>query len=212
MEKIKIHVDLESGRADRAPETSRFAPCSPITLEPLTTHAHPFKLVRTSLTPILIFTAVLVIEVVGVAGHWKFLTNELSAFLGVVCLVCMAWIAVGWIDCVNDEFRVETERVISVHRSPFGSERERIALLRKIQTVEISRKNPIAFLLNYGDVAINVGESILNFEYIPEPKAFRDRIFAGVAALEEADRRAAAESQREFIEEVVSVFKSRDPA
>lgn len=212
MEKLKIHVDLESGRADRAPGMTPPTPYPSINIEPLTTHAHPFKLVRTSLTPFLIFAAGLTIEVIGVVGSWKFLTNELSAFLGVVCLVCTAWIAIGWIDCVNDEFRIEAERVISVHRSPFGSERERIALLRKIQTVEISRKNPIAFLLNYGDIAINVGESILHFEYVPAPKAFRDRIFAGVAAVEEADRRAATESQREFIEDVVSAIKSHDSA
>lgn len=171
------------------------------------TRAHWMKFIRGSFWPLLILIGCLFVGVVGNALNWPSVNSETLSILGVAVIVCAAVVLVGWIDCANDEFRIFEDRVAEIYRKPFGFEREKVALLNKIQTVEIARKNPLAFLLNYGDVAINIGESVLRFEYVPDPKAFRERIFAQIAAFESRAQQRAAQTQRQFIEDIVTAMR-----
>ena len=171
------------------------------------THAHWMKFFRSSFSVLLVGIACLAFGIYGSTGSKPLLPSEFRPVIGVAIFACAAIALILWIDCANDEFRIENDRVAEVYRKPFGFERERTALLNKIQTVEIARKNLFAFLFNYGDVAINIGESVLHFEYVPDPRGFRERIFAQIAACETLDRERANRAQRQFIEEIVTAIR-----
>lgn len=222
---LRIHIDLpknptpdededrtvseetpDSAASSRlaAQQTDEIAPNGTILFK---THAHWMKFFRSSFSVLLIGIACLAFGIYGSTGSKPFLPSEFRSVVGAAILACAAVALTLWIDCANDEFRIENDRVAEVYRKPFGFEREKTALLNKIQTVEIARKNLFAFLFNYGDVAINIGESVLHFEYVPDPKAFRERIFAQIAACETLDRERANHAQRQFIEEIVTAIR-----
>lgn len=205
-DKIQLDDAPDSVASPRfaAPLTDEIAPDGTILFK---THAHWIKFVRSSFSVLLIGIACLAFGIYGSTGSKPLLPSEFRAVVGAAILACAAVALTLWIDCANDEFRIENDRVAEVYRKPFGFERERTALLNKIQTVEIARKNLFAFLFNYGDVAINIGESVLHFEYVPDPKAFRERIFAQIAACETLDRERANHAQRQFIEEIVTAIR-----
>lgn len=171
------------------------------------TRAHWMRFFRRGFWPLLILIGCLFVGVVGNAQSWPIINSSTLALLGAAIIACAAVALNLWIDCANDEFRIQSDRVAEVYRKPFGFEREKVALLNKIQTVEIARKNLFAFLFNYGDVAVNIGESVLRFEYVPDPKTFRERIFTQIAALENREQDRAAGARRQFIEEIVTAIR-----
>ena len=186
------------------PRTDETAPAETTVFK---THAHWMRFFRRGFWPLLILIGCLFVGVVGNAQSWPMINSSTLALLGAAIIACAAVALNLWIDCANDEFRIQSDRVAEVYRKPFGFEREKVALLNKIQTVEIARKNLFAFLFNYGDVAVNIGESVLRFEYVPDPKTFRERIFAQIAALENREQDRATQTQRQFIEEIVTAIR-----
>ena len=186
------------------PRTDETAPAETTVFK---TRAHWMKFIRGSFGVLLIGAGCLLIGFVGTAQKWALINSGTLAVLGAAIIVCAGVALTLWVDCANDEFRIQIDRVAEVYRKPFGFEREKVALLNKIQTVEIARKNPFAFFFNYGDVAINIGESVLRFEYVPDPKAFRERIFAQIDACENREQHRAERTQRQFIEEIVTAIR-----
>lgn len=205
-QKIKIHVELahdDYGENSQPAQVEKTVPA-------IETGAHWMRFVSRSAGVLSLIILIILIGIVGTTQRWKLVTPEFRSTLGRILVVLLLVIAYRWLDNVNDRFRIESDRVIEIYRKPLalGGQREKIALLAKVQTVEIIRANPFAYFFNYGDVIINVGESVLRFEYVPDPSQFQAKIFEQIASLQTSQQAQIDRDRQALIRELTEAIRN----
>ena len=126
-------------------------------------------------------------------------------FLLILFLSALAtlWFIYQYVDWRNDIYIVTDDEVIDVERQLaifpfffFYTESRRQASLTNVQYVDLKIPNPIAMILNYGDVIVQTAgaEGTLDFLWVSNPRGVHAEILRRLTAFEERNR------EREFQE------------
>ncbi len=126
--------------------------------------------------------------------------------LGVLALllgVNVLGLAYAFADWANDRFQITDNQVLDLDRKPFGRETKRSALLENILSLDYRRANIIQRIFDFGTVAINVGDTQLDFEFVARPISVQNEIFerynAVIREKEQAESRRRRDDMVEFL-------------
>lgn len=176
---------------------------------------HGWFLVRRALAPAaLIAAAVATPFAIGALA-----LDPLARYAGFLALcevvVAGAWLAWLWVDWRNDHYVVTGDRLIEIEQLPLGL-RQRIseAVLTRVQDIHYRVPNPLAHLLNYGDVAVHTaGESApFTFRGVARPRELAAAIDRQVASFRLAEEAARRQALREEFAHWLNAYEAlRDP-
>ena len=124
-------------------------------------------------------------------GGWLFLV------MLVLVIPAVLWFIYQYIDWRNDVYIVTNNEVIDVERElapyPFFfvfTESRRQASLANVQYVDLRIPNPIAMLLNYGNVIVRTAgaEGTLDFVWVANPRRVHDEILRRLGIYQQKER------------------------
>jgi membrane protein YdbS with pleckstrin-like domain len=134
---------------------------------------------------------------------WLGFQGWLFLIVLVLSILAALWFLYQYVDWRNDVYIVTDDEVIDVERElaifPFFflyTENRRQASLDKVQYVDLKIPNPLAMILNYGNVIVRTAgaEGTLDFLWVSKPRNVHAEILRRLAAFEERNR------EREFQE------------
>ena len=106
-------------------------------------------------------------------------------------------------DWANDRFQITDKQLLDLDRKPFGRETKRSAMLENILSLDYSRENIIQRIFDFGTVAVNVGDTQLDFEHVARPISVQNEIFERYNAVirenELAESRRRQDDMVEFL-------------
>lgn len=120
----------------------------------------------------------------------------LTLFLLLVALTWMWW---RWADWRNDHYVVTPDRLIEIEQLPLGLRQQfSEAALDKVQDIRYRIPNPLASLLNYGDVVVRTASTNQPFVFrgIARPRQLAAQIDRHVTALRLAETQGRHETIR----------------
>ncbi|MDP9373927.1 MAG: PH domain-containing protein, partial [Chloroflexota bacterium] len=175
---------------------------------------HPWFLVRAALAPA---------ALTALATATPFLLDALAprallphaGFLTLLELVGAAgWFAWLWADWRNDHYVVTPDRLIEIEQLPLGL-RQQVseARLDRVQDIQYRVPNPLAHLLNYGDVTVHTAGETTPFVFrgIARPRELAATIDRAVTAYRLGREVARQEALRaEFARWLVAYERVRE--
>jgi len=166
----------------------------------ITYRKHPFILLKNSWWLWLAFILLMIAFFARMVAliSWPNL-GTIAILLGVNLL----GLAYAFADWANDRFQITDKQVLDLDRKPFGRETKRSALLENILSLDYRRENIIQRLFDFGTVAINVGDTQLDFEFVARPISVQNEIFerynAAIRENELAESRRRRDDMVEFL-------------
>jgi CRP-like cAMP-binding protein len=109
-----------------------------------------------------------------------------QAFWAAGAAVLTAWLIYRYEDWRNDLYILSDEHIVDIERRPFGMFGERRqARLNQIQDIRYRVPNPLATLLDYGDVHIETAAETgrFTFDQVHDPAGVQEEIFARLEML-----------------------------
>ncbi|MCW5879073.1 MAG: cyclic nucleotide-binding domain-containing protein [Anaerolineales bacterium] len=168
-------------------------------------HKHWFSLLSSLALPGLFVIAVLVGAPIVFDGLPR---NALGWLLTLAALLApLAIIAYRLLDWVNDVYVVTSEVLIDTERKPLGSEITKSAPIANILSLQNHKVGIIGLLLNFGVVRISVGDSVLDFDNVPNPAQVQQDIFARMEALRARQQTQQTEDERRRMTEWLRVYE-----
>jgi len=134
---------------------------------------------------------------------WFGFQSWLFLIVLVLSILAALWFIYQYVDWRNDIYIVTDDEVIDVERNLaifpfffFFTESRRQASLTNVQYVDLKIPNPLAMILNYGNVIVQTAgaEGTLDFLWVSNPRNVHAEILRRLTAFEERDR------EREFQE------------
>lgn len=177
----------------------------------ITYRKHWFVLISHIWAPTLIlmaFLGLLIMRVISLAGNPGFAFHLLIADTVVISLPLIMIPFIGWwiyqyMDWSNDVFRVTSDQILDIDRTPFGTEERRSAPLDNILSTEYKREGLAGYLFNYGTVFITVGGAQLAFEDVLDPAGVQSDIdsrrMARIAAKKDSEQSAERDRMAEWM-------------
>ena len=129
--------------------------------------------------------------------------------LGILALVLGAnllGLAYAFADWANDRFQITDKQVLDLDRKPFGRETKRSALLENILSLDYRRENIIQRIFNFGTVAINVGDTQLDFEHVARPVSVQNEIFERYNAVIRENELSESRRRRDDMVEFLAAY------
>jgi len=152
--------------------------------------------------------------VIGVVTN-TFLQGQISAqtaeiLLGLsglfMMLVLIPWWLYRYVDWRNDIYQVSDKFIFDIERRPLGTEVKKAAPLENILSLEHERVGFLGYMLNYGLVRINVGETKFVFRNVHEPARIQQDIFNRIYTLRRKREKVGALKQRQRFVDVIEVY------
>jgi hypothetical protein len=166
----------------------------------ITYRKHPLILLKNSWWLWLLFILLLVGFFARMVSLITWPGMEILTLLLGVNLLGLAYAFADW---ANDRFQITDKQVLDLDKKPLGRETKRSALLENILSLDYRRENIIQRIFNYGTVAINVGDTQLDFEYVARPISVQNEIFerynSAVRENEQAESRRRRDDMVEFL-------------
>jgi membrane protein YdbS with pleckstrin-like domain len=134
---------------------------------------------------------------------WLGFQGWLFMIVLVLSILAALWFIYQYVDWRNDIYIVTDDEVIDVERDLFMfpffflyTENRRQASLTNVQYVDLKIPNPLAMILNYGNVIVQTAgaEGTLDFLWVSNPRNVHAEILRRLTAFEERNR------EREFQE------------
>ena len=170
--------------------------------------AHWAFFVDLAYRPILIFLIFLLFLIAGKEQNWPIIAYPGIVPICLIVMVCMfLWILYSFFDWINDLYIIEPDSVKDINKKPFAKKDINIAMMGKIQSVRFRKKGIIQLLLNFGTLVIVVGESEVDFDFVPEPEKVQQLILRRVEEYEKLQKQMEMDKQQNFIHELVSALK-----
>ena len=116
------------------------------------------------------------------------------------------WWIYQYADWRNDIYQVSEKYIFDVERKPLGTEVKKSAPLESILSLEHERVGILGYLLNYGKVIINVGETKFFFNSVHEPARVQQDIFTRIHALKRQKEIAEAARDRKNLVNVLGLY------
>jgi len=123
-----------------------------------------------------------------------------------ILLVLIPWWLYRYIDWRNDIYQVTDKFIFDIERKPLGTEVKKAAPLENILSLEHERVGFLGYMLNYGLVTINVGETQFIFRNVHEPARIQQDIFNRIYALRRQKEKADSLKQRQRFVDVIEVY------
>ncbi len=130
----------------------------------------------------------------------------LVLFMAFILLVLIPWWIYRYVDWRNDIYQVTDQHIIDIERKPLGTEVKKAAPVENILSLEHERVGLWGYLLNYGLVTINVGETQFVFRNVHEPARIQQDIFNRIYALRREKEKIDAAKQRKRFVDVIEVY------
>jgi hypothetical protein len=130
----------------------------------------------------------------------------LATSAALILFVFIPWWLYRYVDWRNDIYQVTDKSIIDIERKPLGTEVKKAALVENILSLEHERVGFLGYMLNYGLVTINVGETQFVFRNVHDPARVQQDIFNRIYALRRQKERAEASQQRKRFVDVIEVY------
>ncbi len=101
---------------------------------------------------------------------------------------------------------ITPDQIIDVHRRPLGSEDKRTAPLKNIQSIEYNRQGVLGILLNFGTVAIRIGDTNLSFDYVNDPSSVQKDLFERFINLTRREKSNEVRAERDRIADYIDTY------
>lgn len=154
--------------------------------------------------------------VLGLDGYlvWRYrsglLQNSTLRMLVLLSLLILVALFLWWlykfVDWRNDIYQVTDKFIFDIYRKPLGTESKQSAPLENILSMEHRRVGFLGYILNYGNVVINVGETRFIFMNVHEPARVQQDIFTRIHALRRQKEAVEAAQQREHLVDVIEIY------
>jgi len=178
----------------------------------ITYRKHWIILFRKTLVPLVIGF----ISVLGLAAYllaysdgYLQLVSPISVsatwFVLTIALVFPWWLY-NYIDWRNDIYQVTDRNIFDITRKPLGTEIRKSASLENVLSLEHERPGLTGYLLNFGNVIINIGEVKFIFYGVHEPARIQRDIFNRMHLMRLQKQETEAASERERIIDLLSVY------
>jgi hypothetical protein len=130
----------------------------------------------------------------------------LGLCLAILLFVLIPWWIFRYIDWRNDIYQVTDKSIFDIERKPLGTEVKKSAPLENILSLEHERVGFLGYMLNYGFVTINVGETQFVFRDVHEPARVQQDIFNRIYALRREKEKTDAAKQRQRFVDVLEAY------
>ena len=130
----------------------------------------------------------------------------LAVCAALILLVLIPWWIYRYIDWRNDIYQVTDKTISDIERRPLGTEVKKGAPLSNILSLEHERVGFLGYMLNYGFVTINVGETQFVFRNVHNPAQVQQDIFKRLNALRREQDRVDATKQRQRFVDVLEIY------
>ncbi|MFN2250454.1 MAG: cyclic nucleotide-binding domain-containing protein [Anaerolineae bacterium] len=171
----------------------------------VTWRKHWWVLLRSAVVPLLLLTLL----GAGALYAWWSLGEVPWIAVGAVWLVLAMWLLWIYEDWRNDLYQLTDEHIIDVERRPLGFfEERRQAGLGQIQDVRYVVPNPLATLLNFGNVQIETAAEIGNFtfDFVYHPSGVQEEIFTRIDQYQRRLEREEEERRAEEMSRWISTY------
>ena len=160
---------------------------------------HPWFLVRACLGPGIILLLGMALPF-GLDRLGLLLFINYAGFFSLfLVIVALAWIWWLWMDWRNDHYVVTPDRLIEIEQLPLGLRQQLTeAALDKVEDIRYRIPNPLASLLNYGDVVVRTASADQPFIFrgIARPRQLAAQIDRYVTALQIGAQHARHDAMR----------------
>lgn len=122
-----------------------------------------------------------------------------------ILLIFPWWFYHYW-DWRNDIYQVTEKYIFDIERRPLGTEVRKSAPLENILSLEHRRVGLLGYLLNFGNVNINVGEARFTFVGVYDPARVQQDIFIRMHQQRQEIEKAEARKERDRIARALGMY------
>jgi uncharacterized membrane protein YdbT with pleckstrin-like domain len=130
----------------------------------------------------------------------------LSIGLFVLFFMLVPWWIYHYVDWRNDIYQVTDRNIFDIERRPLGTELRKSAPLDNILSLEHERVGLLGYLLNYGNVTINVGETQFVFLGVYDPASVQQEIFDRMYSLRRQKELAEIARERDRVVSMIETY------
>lgn len=153
------------------------------------------------------------IVIIGLIRAWQKQSIESDFVRTIVLLLFLFWLFVlipwwiyRYIDWYNDIYQVSNKYIFDIERKPLGTEVKKSAALENILSLEHKRVGLLGYLLNFGNVTINVGEARFVFFNVHDPARVQQDIFNRLYSLRQQNELTEADQQRQRLVDAIEIY------
>ena len=178
----------------------------------ITYRKHWYVLLRKAGVPTLIImllaALVIFLDIMSLLGRFQVVSPLCLTGVGftVFLLVLFPWWLYNYIDWRNDIYQVTDRSVFDIERKPFGTESKKSAALENILSLEHERIGFLGYILNVGNVIINVGEAKFDFMDVYEPARVQQDIFSRMQAVRIQKQQEEVARERDRILKLLEIY------
>jgi hypothetical protein len=132
--------------------------------------------------------------------------TALAFGLPLLFLILIPWWLYQYVDWRNDIYQVTDKNIFDIERRPLGTEVRKSAPLESILSLEHERVGFLGYLLNYGNVTINVGETRFVFLGVHDPASVQQDIFNRMYALRRGREQAKVTQERDRVVQMLESY------
>lgn len=155
-------------------------------------------------------TIIVLVHLLNVQRNEQITTGAFALILlidaALLLFIFIPWWFYKYLDWRNDIYQVTDKYIFDIERKPFGTEMKKSAPLENILSLEHERLGILGYLLNFGFVTINVGETKFVFREVHDPARVQQDIFNRIIALRQAKEESEAAHQRQQFVDVLDIY------
>jgi hypothetical protein len=167
-------------------------------------------LAKTWLPTLLILVDLFAIMAGVILAFWGRIFAADLGFWMAIALGALLPLSIWWlyhyVDWRNDIYQVTDKYILDIERRPLGTEVKKSAPLESILSLEHERLGFLGYLLNFGNVTINVGEAKFVFLSVHEPARVQQDIFNRMYALRRQKEKAEIARERDRVVQMISFY------
>jgi hypothetical protein len=156
------------------------------------------------------------VAIIGLIGAWQTESITNDSLRSIVVLLFLFWLLVlipwwiyRYIDWYNDIYQVSNKYIFDIERKPLGTEVKKSAALENILSLEHKRVGLLGYLLNFGNVTINVGETKFVFFNVHDPARVQQDIFSRLYSLRQQNELVEADQQRQRLVDAIEIYHNQ---
>ena len=159
--------------------------------------------------------AIILLLILSAGYDTLYLTNRFRSIPILLCnsmsiliffLVLFPWWLYNYVDWRNDIYQVTDKNIFDINRKPLGTESRKSASLENILSLEHTRPGFLGYVLNFGNVTINVGEDEFVFHDVHEPARIQQDIFERMYTLRQEKEKAEVARERDRILALMAAY------
>jgi hypothetical protein len=178
----------------------------------ITYRKHWYVLLRKAGWPTLIILILLLLilsfDIMYLLGQIQVLSPISVTGLGFVLfiLILFPWWLYNYVDWRNDIYQVTDRSIFDIERRPLGTESKKSAALENILSLEHERIGFLGYILNVGNVLVNVGEAKFIFNDVYDPARVQQDIFSRMQQVRYKKQQEEVARERDRILKLLEIY------